>query len=495
MNVAHREQTATQPVRRRRSGFARALAGLGALIALSLIAAPTQAATTITLTSNADSGPGTLRDALAAAAPGDTILIPGSFTITLASQLTVTQAGPGGITIAASGAGKPTISGNDATRIFLLNPNSALTVNGLILTRGSGLNIDGSGIATGTGATVSVNDSVLSDSGSSGSSGDGGAIKLNTGTTLTIQRSTISGNHGGTSSGDGGAISAPFQSTVSINASTFSGNHGGGMTGNGGALNIGNPGTLTVTNSTFFGNAAGPASGQGGAIWAGSPSTTTTLLNDTMSGNQAAEGGGIWIDRGVTASNTIISGNTAPTGPNCAKDVTAVIVSAGHNLEEGTTCGFAGPGDLNANPLLDSALRDNGGPTATLALLKGSPAIDKGSGCPSTDQRGLTRGVCDIGAYELVTCAGVPVNRIGTDGKDTLLGTAGPDGILGLGGKDTLKGLQGKDGLCGGDGRDTLKGGKGKDVLKGGKGNDTLIGGKGKDKCKGGAGKDTEKSC
>ena len=102
-------------------------------------------------------------------------------------------------------------------------------------------------------------------------------------------------------------------------------------------------------------------------------------------------------------SNTIIAGNTAPTGPDCNRFAT----SLGHNLI-GTSdgCGFTpAAGDLvNANPLL-GPLQDNGGPTKTHALLEGSPAIDAGdnASCPATDQRGvarLQRAACDIGSYE-----------------------------------------------------------------------------------------------
>jgi hypothetical protein len=81
------------------------------------------------------------------------------------------------------------------------------------------------------------------------------------------------------------------------------------------------------------------------------------------------------------------------------------INSLGHNLESGSTCGFTATDDItNINPLL-GLLQDNGGPTLTLALLAGSPAIDKGDNnfCPATDQRGYSRpyGIaCDIGAYE-----------------------------------------------------------------------------------------------
>jgi hypothetical protein len=388
----------------KRSGRSRAfLAGLLALITLCAMPSLARAATS-TVTSNADSGSGTLRADLAIAGAGDTILIPGSFTIVLASPLTVTQAAPGGVTIGASGTGRPTISGNNATGIFQTNASTSLTIDGLMLTGGNSGG-DGSAIAGGASATVNVNDSVLSGNGSSGASGDGGAIQLLSSSTLTIQRSTLANNHGGTSSGDGGAIQANSSSTVTISASTLSGNHSGSATGDGGAIQMNSSGTLTLTNSTFFGNAAGLSTGLGGAIQTNS-GLTATLMNDTISGNQATLGGGIYANSsGVTATNTIISGNSAPSGANCGGSANPPIASGGYNLENDTSCSLTSAGDLNADPKLDTQLRNNGGETSTLALLPGSPAIDTGddSKCPSTDQRGVTRpqgAHCDIGAYE-----------------------------------------------------------------------------------------------
>src|SRR4051794_36968314 len=85
--------------------------GLTVVVALALLVPATASANTVTVSSNADSGTGTLRALLATAGPGDTILVPGDFTITLASQLIVNQASPG-VTIAATGAGMPTLDGN-----------------------------------------------------------------------------------------------------------------------------------------------------------------------------------------------------------------------------------------------------------------------------------------------------------------------------------------------------------------------------------------------
>ena len=78
---------------------------------------------------------------------------------------------------------------------------------------------------------------------------------------------------------------------------------------------------------------------------------------------------------------------------------------------------------LSADPKL-GPLQDNGGPTQTMALLAGSPAIDKGdntlvpidpsTGLPfTTDQRGFARivnGAVDIGAYEDQVDVTTPAN-------------------------------------------------------------------------------------
>ena len=92
------------------------------------------------------------------------------------------------------------------------------------------------------------------------------------------------------------------------------------------------------------------------------------------------------------------------------------VTSGGFNIDDGTSCGFTLPSDLAAtNPGIDPVLAANGGPTATHALLPGSPAIDRGSAFGAlADQRGLPRPSdfpaianalggdgSDIGAFEL----------------------------------------------------------------------------------------------
>src|SRR5205807_2031620 len=116
--------------------------------------------------------------------------------------------------------------------------------------------------------------------------------------------------------------------------------------------------------------------------------------------------GGI-VDGGgtTTVANTILAANSAPSGANCATTGGGVLASAGHNIESANTCGL-GPSDRTGTDPLLGPLDANGGPTRTLALLAGSPAIDGGdaSRCDAVDQRRVARpkgAACDIGAYEL----------------------------------------------------------------------------------------------
>jgi hypothetical protein len=202
--------------------------------------------------------------------------------------------------------------------------------------------------------------------------------------------------HGHDGGGDGGGIYNT--GTLTVNSCTISGNfavqdqYSGGGRGGG----IFNSGTLTLNNSTVAGNSAF----RGGGIY---NLGTVTLNNDTISGNSGAEGN---IDNygTATARNTIIAGNSGT-------DFRGDLTSQGHNLIgtiQGPSPFVPGPGDLlGVDPQL-GPLQDNGGPTQTMALLPGSPAIDRGdnSGAPDFDQRGpgFSRsqddGLLDIGAFE-----------------------------------------------------------------------------------------------
>jgi predicted outer membrane repeat protein len=188
----------------------------------------------------------------------------------------------------------------------------------------------------------------------------------------------------------------------------------GGAIYSGGYFGVG---AVTIRNSTFSGNSAG---NHGGAIRSGaffSPGTLT-VVNSTFSGNSAHDGGGIYSDGGDTAQllNTLVAGNTAAgQSPDVFSTANSFgghpVASLGHNLigvRDGSSSSVWVASDLTGtaaaplNPGL-GPLADNGGPTRTMALLPGSPAIAAAdpSGAPPTDQRGVARGPApSIGAYE-----------------------------------------------------------------------------------------------
>ena len=215
----------------------------------------------------------------------------------------------------------------------------------------------------------------------------------------------VQGDRGGGIKNDGG--------TLTVTSSTFLGNNA--LFIGGGIANI-NGGTLEVTNSTFSGNRAG--SGGGGIVNAG----TLEVTNSTFSGNGAELiGGGIQNANvptaKVTLSNTILANSAnGNIGRGCVGTTCqGTITDGGYNISDDSSSVsvFTNPTSKNStNPLLDpSGLQNNGGPTQTIALQVGSPAIDyipegqNGCGTSITvDQRGVKRPqgkACDVGAYEL----------------------------------------------------------------------------------------------
>jgi hypothetical protein len=364
------------------------------LFAVFAVLAPTAHAATYTVTNLNNAGVGSLRQAVIdanAAVGADIITFSISGTITLASTLPNITAAGGALTIDGTGQ-TVTISGNNTVQVAYVDSGAALTLNNLTIANGSNSGFDGGGIYN-NGGTLTITNSTFS--GNSANNGGGGIY--NNGGTLTITNSTFSGN----SANSGGGIANGGSVVVSITNSTFSGNSATGL-GGGGIYK--SAGTLTITNSTFSGNNANQG-GTGGGIWNYNGSLTVT--NSTFSGNSASSGaGGIYRSIGtVTLLNTIVVNST---GGNCG----GTIINGGNNIEDGTTCGWGSVnGSMSSiiNPML-GPLAANGGPTQTMALLIGSPAIDgvtfnSPNSAPATDQRGVARpqgSGYDIGAYEFM---------------------------------------------------------------------------------------------
>jgi hypothetical protein len=340
-----------------------------------------------TVTTLNDSGPGSLRQAIADATPGDTIDFAVTGRITLTSgQLTITNS----VNIAGPGAANLTVSGNNASRVFEFRGVNA------------------------TIACLTV---------ANGRAGDGGGI-LNSRSTLAVSNCIVTGNHAPSASNGGGIENYHGNLTViaSLVSSNRCDNHGGGIDNWQGNVAVINStvcsnravtgggvysqfGTLAMTNCSVSSNVAhadGGAFGGAGALF----------VNCTVVGNQAtvSVGGGLgW----GTIRGCVVAGNSAAGGsPDCR----GTINSLDYNLIQNTNdCAITGDTTHNIygkDPLL-GPLADNGGPTPTHALLPGSPAIDQGSsGGLACDQRGQPRPFLypgypiagdgsDIGAYEL----------------------------------------------------------------------------------------------
>lgn len=217
-------------------------------------------------------------------------------------------------------------------------------------------------------------------------------------------------------SGKGGAIYN--SNTVSIVSCTFSINEAFGVDaqpnvatpGYGGAIY--NVGSCQLTNATLTGNLAlggngyGSADAFGGAVY--TVSNTVISVNNTFAANAARTrslggigyGGAICNSNGtVTLYNTIVANSTS--GSNCW----GTMSDGGYNLSSDASAGFSAAGSLNNTDPKLGPLGDYGGPTPTVPLLAGSPAIDGGNTAtaPATDQRGRARpygAAADIGAFE-----------------------------------------------------------------------------------------------
>lgn len=208
----------------------------------------------------------------------------------------------------------------------------------------------------------------------------------------------------------GGGLHLPYGPQVILDRVTIynnQGSDGGGLYfGDQYGPGSGEPGNdrLVMTNVTIYSNTS---TTRGGGLYAGyaNEGSGITATNVTIAGNVAAtSGGNVYNNNSILSlKNTIIAdGIAGGTDNDCAGNPNAGITSLGHNLDGDGSCGLDATGDItDTDPLLDSALRYNGGIMSTVALLDNSPAINQGSGCPGADQRGFPRlGPCDIGAFE-----------------------------------------------------------------------------------------------
>lgn len=355
----------------------------------------------VTVTNTADSGPGSLRQALNAVANDGLILFDtglANSTITLTSgPLVVNKA----VTIDGSAAPGLTVSGGGADRVLIVEAAGRVTASYLTLADGFGWQLAGgvlnNGILTLDHVTV-TNNTMATNAGDFWQGG--GGIYNGDGAALTLIDSTVSSNVAGWS---GGGVYSFFNTTTTILRSTISGNVSSDV--GGGIRSLGN---TEIVNSTISGNEA--TGWYGGALFA--TDGVVNVTNATIAGNVSPS----WAPADVfvgtfgdgsatlTLTNSIVSSAQencffAPWGAG-----TVTLAADHNNVFTDATC-FAGASDqVVAEAGIDS-LADNGGPTLTHALLAGSPAIGAANTavCPPTDQRGIMRdAACDAGAFEFV---------------------------------------------------------------------------------------------
>ncbi|HLI41153.1 MAG TPA: choice-of-anchor Q domain-containing protein [Streptosporangiaceae bacterium] len=359
---------------------------------------------------------------------GGTVTLTSGCTYTLTAVNTTADAGgvglpviTGKVTIQGSGAtiARSSASGTPAFRIFDVASSGSLTLESVTISNGlanngqqGGGGIFNHGTLTITGSRFTGNSAPSSTGTSGGGINNSGTLKLSTSTftgntaqegggvfnqkTATVSGDTFADN---TATIYGGGALLNAAGTMTVKGDTFTGNTGPG----GGAID--NDATLNISDSTFTGNTGG--TNGGGAI---DNFGSTTITQATFSGNSSPYGANILNYTGYTLTiGMSIVANGQGGGPNCGGG--QPVTDAGYNIDTGSSCGFstASHSMNNTNPQLDP-LADNGGPTQTMALPAGSPAVDaipaSTPGCTgSTDQRGITRPQgtgCDIGAYELV---------------------------------------------------------------------------------------------
>jgi len=288
------------------------------------------------------------------------------------------------------------------------------TITGNDMTFQGNTSGDNGGIYWGSGSLTLTNSLITGNT----AADEGGAIINFSGGDVTLLSSVVSGNRAVNLRG--GALVNFRVSTMTLTNTTVDGNS---AAGNGGGIL--SDGTLSVDGSTISDNTSGA---NGGGIYT---TLTTSMTNATVSGNAAMNGGGVFNSGTLTAASVTIASNTGDgsgggiAGPggalvrntilagNSPDNCSGGVGSLGHNLDDGTSCGFGQATDVtNAGALLEP-LGDNGGETQTHALAPASPAVDGGddAACPPIDQRGVARpqgARCDIGAFELGGVPGLP---------------------------------------------------------------------------------------
>jgi predicted outer membrane repeat protein len=503
--------------------------------------------TIITVTSNADQGSGSLRQAVYDAQSGDTIKFDPSLSnqkITLSSGLWLNKS------LAFDGADAPnlTISGGNKTNIFWMggvDEKLSLSVKNLTLADSYYDAEAGGAIWAQDNSTIDIDNVNFT-----GNVSDGAAVHAQQGSFITVNHSNFDRNDGASISDkeySTGAISLFAFGELKVSNSTFTNNKGF----NGGAIHV-TSSDLYVENSTFIGNDSTPGKdrinyipGAGGAIYADAASVPNdprfygtlpehelqgeaqggviSINNSHFENNKASGQGGALALWGYSQDQVIVTNNTI---------VNNEVIKNKDNMAQGGGVWLMGFGTMENNNISNNSSEDQGGglfiwgevPTSIAnTTFSGNQAVRGGAiysdiwdGQVNIDKVKFDSNAASVEGGVLFTnkirpvfiqdsqfsnntaadiadrTFGSNISEVvyGTDGTDNLAGTDQNSYMFGLNSDDTLKGLGGNDYLDGGINNDMLDGGAGNDTLVGGEQSNTLVGGEGNDVFIGGKGID-----
>ena len=500
----------------------------------------------ITVTNNADSGSGSLKNAINTAQSGDTIKFDASLanqTITLNNFIGIRKS----LTIDGVDAPGLTISGGEQTNILrLAQENESLTVRNLTLADSYYDATAGGAIWAAENSTVNIENTNFINNVS-----DGAALHGQAGSTITVTNSTFDNNDGATISDQAystGAISLFAHGSLTIKDSVFTNNqgYGGGalrvtssdliiedsvFTGNdstagadkgfvdipggGGAIYLdaasvpNDPrfyqgelqretegGVFIVRNSRFENNRG---AGQGGAIMAWGYNQDqiiiqdSEIINNEVIKNQSgmAQGGGLWLMGFGEIENTVIANNKSADlggGLYVWGEVPAKISNSDFSGNEAMNGGAIYNGLWDAQIDINNTNFDDNSATNEAGVLYSKNVIPiswQNSQFTNNTPDDFSNNFLDI-RYGSMSNETI----LGTDQNSYLAGFHGEDTLEGQGGSDYLDGGSYNDVLSGGAGNDTLIGGNGRNQLSGGDGDDIFIGGNGQDSIEGGSGQD-----
>lgn len=406
------------------------------------------AGTTIVVSNCDDAGPGSLREAIAMAANGDTVDLTQltCSTITLATGALVVTVDS--ISLLGPNASSLTISADGGSRVLSHTGDGLLSISGMTIAHGKEISkIFSTGGCISSDGDISIVRSIIRDCRAESSAAGlpfsrslGGGIyskgKLSA-TETQILGNIVTSIGGQYSYAEGGGLYA--RGGLELHSSTISGNtasqaspalyaEGGGVKARlevviessvidnndayfAGGISISSDQSVIISNSTVSGNTsefrtAGIAVG----------ARSLSILNSTIAFNSAtrtfsgaeAAGAGLLttsLVESIDIRSSIISNNTAASNYDDFDMIPVRPITGSHNLVRVTQIPMP-DGTLISDPLL-APLSDNGGPTRTHALLEHSPALDTGIADSSIefDQRGLPYArlsgpEVDIGAFE-----------------------------------------------------------------------------------------------